>query len=199
MKPALVIAFIFMHVISHAAALTPNLTAVFDPEKKLIILKWQNNDPRVTGFLLQKSNNNYDWTDVYLVEADLLSEGKIQKYTDVHPDPSINYYKLKQVIDKDHVEYSPVITVRMGLTANSWIIYPVPATTFLKLQYTGSELISNAISVIILNAYGKILIRFRSSSLNRIISVPVSSLGKGIYDVRIVIMNKVVWNQQFVK
>ncbi len=199
MKPFLLIALILMQATGFASAITPNLTAVYDPEKKIIKIKWQNNDPRTTGFVLQKSNNNYNWTDVYSIEASAFNDSKIEKYVDQQPDPTTNYYKLKQVIDKDNVEFSAVITVMMGQSTNSWIIYPVPVTSFLKLQYTGSEPITDVISVFILNSYGKILTRFRTSSLSRIISVPVSNLGKGIYDVRITLMNKVIWNQQFVK
>ncbi|MFT3910523.1 MAG: hypothetical protein QM737_13945 [Ferruginibacter sp.] len=199
MKPFLLIALVLMQATGFASAITPNLSAVYDAEKNVIKLKWQNNDPRTTGFVLQKSNNNYNWTDVYILEASAFSENKIEKYVDEHPDPTTNYYKLKQVIDKDNIEFSPVITVIMGQSTNSWVVYPVPVTSFLKLQYTGSEPITDAISVFILNSYGKILTRFRSSSLSRIISVPVSNLGKGIYGVRIMLMDKVIWNQQFVK
>lgn len=199
MKPLLVIACLFIKAMCFATAISPNLTAVLDPEKKIIRLKWQNNDARTTRFVLQKSSNNYDWSDIYSIEASEFNDAKIEKYTDLHPDPSTNYYKLRQVIDKNNVEFSPAILVIMGQTTNSWIMYPVPVTTFLKLQYTGSEPITSVISVFILNSYGKILSRLRTSSLSRMINVPVANLGKAVYDVRIVILDKVVWNQRFVK
>jgi hypothetical protein len=165
----------------------------------VIKLKWQNNDSRTTKFILQKSDNNYNWADLYSIEGNEFSESKIEKYIDKHPDPSTNYYRLKQIIDKDNIEFSAVIMVIMGHATNSWIIYPVPVMNLLNLQYTGSDPITGVISVFVLNPNGKILVRLRSSSLSRIIKVPVSNLGKGLYDVRIVIEDKVVWNQRIVK
>ncbi|MEO8770283.1 MAG: hypothetical protein ABI402_09370 [Ferruginibacter sp.] len=188
-----------MHSICFGFTISPNLTAVYDQEKMVIKLSWQNNDERTTKFVLQKSDNNYNWTDLYTIEANEFSERKIEKYSDKHPDASTNYYRLKQIIDKDNIEFSQVIMVIMGQATNSWLIYPIPVTQLLNLQYTGSDPITDVISVFILNTYGKILVRLRSSSLSRSIKVPVANLGKGFYDVRIIIGDKIVWNQRFVK
>ena len=190
---------LFIKAACFGFTISPNLTAIYDQEKKVIKLRWQNNDPRTTKFVLQKSDNNYSWTDLYTIDANEFSDSKIEKYSDRHLDASTNYYRLKQVIDKDNIEFSQVIMVIMGQATNSWLIYPIPVTQLLNLQYTGSDPITGVISVFILNTYGKILVRLRSSSLSRSIKVPVANLGKGFYDVRIVIEDKVVWNQRFVK
>ena len=55
------------------------------------------------------------------------------------------------------------------------------------------------VNVFIQNVTGYTVTKVRSASLNTVIKIPVDNLGKGIYDVRIVIEGQVVWNQRFVK
>lgn len=188
----------FVHAISIATPISPNLTAVFDQEKTVIKLKWQMNDPAVNSYVLQKSADNIKWVDIYTDVSNDFPDNKIEKFTDRFPDPNKNLYRLKMV-KKDAVEFSNTITIIMGQSTGSWIIFPVPVIDVLNLQYTGSEPITSAISVFIQNSQGKILNRLRVSSLNRIIQIPVANLGKGIYDVRIMIQDRIVWNQRFVK
>ena len=179
--------------------ITLNLTAVYDAQKKAVKLKWQNNETGIHTFILQRSADNNKWSDLYKIDSDELSSRKIEKFTDIHPDPAKNYYRLKLVVDQDHIEFSASIMIIIGEPQNSWIMYPVPVTSVLNLQYTGSDLITGVISVFIQNTQGRILTRLRYSSLNRTIEIPVTNLGRGIYDVRIMIMDKIVWNQRFLK
>jgi hypothetical protein len=69
----------------------------------------------------------------------------------------------------------------------------------LTLQYKGSQKITGVINIAIQNMYGKILTRVRSASINTIIQIPVGNLGKGIYDIRIIVEGEIIWNQRFVK
>ena len=78
-------------------------------------------------------------------------------------------------------------------------MYPVPVKDMLTLQYKGSAKITGVVNVFIQSMSGQLLKRIRSASLNTIIQIPVDNLGKGVYDVRIVIENEVVWNQRFIK
>lgn len=199
MKITLVVALLFMHSICLAAPTFPNLTAVFDQENAVIKLKWQNKYPDATEYILQKSADNVVWYNLYTIGIADFSAGKIEKFNDKFPDQNKNYYRLKITQRNRTVQYSSSIVVIMGQPTSSWIIFPVPVTSVLNLQYTGSEPITSVISVFIQNSQGKILHRLRTSSLNRTIQIPVSNLGKGIYDVRIMIGDRNVWNQRFVK
>lgn len=78
-------------------------------------------------------------------------------------------------------------------------MYPVPVGSVLNLKYTGSELITGALTVTIQNSSGQNLCRLRSSTTSRTIQVPVHNLGRGIYDVKIFVSNRLIWNQRFVK
>ena len=81
----------------------------------------------------------------------------------------------------------------------NWVMYPVPVKDMLTLQYKGSETIKGVITVLIQNSSGNIITRTRSASLTKVIRIPVNNLGSGIYDVRIVVENEIIWNQRFVK
>ena len=199
MKSILALTLSLVHFACFSAGISTNLTAVFDQQKRSVKLKWQNNDTRITAFVLQKSADNNKWNDIYTVETDVFSLDKIEKFTDDNPAPDKNYYRLEIILENNNKEISPLITVLMGEPAGSWVMFPVPVTSVLNLQYTGSEQIKGVITVFIQNAQGKVLMQTRSSSLNRVIQIPVSNLGKGIYDVRIMIENKIVWNQRFIK
>lgn len=199
MKSIFVIAFVFIHNLCFSSIISSNLTASYDPKGMAVKLKWQNNDARIKAFVLQKSSDNYKWTDLTSISAASFSESKMEKYLDEHPDPNRNYYRLRMVIDANNEELSAPIMVMPGQSASSWVMFPVPVTSILNLQYTGSDPIKGVITVLIQNSNGRVLKRFRSSSLTRTIEIPVSNMGKGIYDVKIMVGTDYVWNQRFIK
>ncbi|MBS1773672.1 MAG: hypothetical protein JST82_12510 [Bacteroidetes bacterium] len=198
MKSMLTLFICLMQIAGFAIAINPNLTAEYNSGQKRVELKWQNIDTRVTGFTLQRSADNNSWKDIYTLGPDEFSRKKQEKFFDRNPEPTKNYYRLK-MSTSDGLEYSASIMVIIGSTASSWIMYPVPVRDMLNLQYNGSESIKGVVSIFIQNMYGYVLTRKRCASLNRIIQVPVDNLGRGIYDVRIVINDEIVWNQRFVK
>lgn len=178
---------------------SPNLTAEFDSRKKTVLLKWQNTSVHVSAFTVQRSNDNKNWSDRFTLEAPQFSKKKIEKYTDPHPDPARNYYRLKMLMRSGKPEYSPSIMVIIGNPVNSWVMYPVPVREVINLQYNGSEAITGVVNILITNMHGNVLSRRRFSSLGRIIQIPVDNLGRGTYDIRIMINDAIVWNQRFVK
>ena len=192
--------FLFvMHTACFASVISPNLTAEYDSRRKIVSLKWQNTDSRVTAFILQRSDNNISWKDIYTLEKIKFRKKKLEKFSDLYPEPSKNYYRLKILIGENEIEYSPSIMVIIGTPVNSWIMFPVPVKDVLNLQYNGSDPIQGVVSIFIQNMYGHMLVRRRYSSLNRTIQIPVDNLGRGTYDIRIVIKDEVVWNQRFIK
>lgn len=200
MKYILSIIIVFcLSITCFAENITPNLTAEYNTRKKVVFLKWQNTDSRASSFILQRSDDNKVWKDIYTLESANFSKKKQEKFSDEFPEPTKNYYRLKIVLDDKNAEYSPSIMVIIGNPLDSWMMYPVPVRDVLNLQYNGSESIKGVVSVFIQNMSGYILTRRRFSSLGRTIQVPVDNLGRGTYDVRIVINDEVIWNQRFVK
>ncbi|MEP7165725.1 MAG: T9SS type A sorting domain-containing protein [Ferruginibacter sp.] len=198
MKSILIIIICLVQTVCFAAGINPNLTAEYNVGRKQVALKWQNIDVGVTRFILQRSDDNISWKNVFVLESEDFREKKQEKFYDRSPEPNTNYYRL-QIFTGKNIEYSATIMVVIGSPANSWIMYPVPVRDVLNLQYNGSEAIKGVVSIFIQNMYGHILVRKRYSSLNRTIQVPVDNLGRGTYDIRIVINDEIVWNQRFIK
>lgn len=183
---------------SSAAFISVNLTAEYNRYSRQVELKWQNILPDVRTYILERSADNHQWQQVYTIGSADFSKKKREKFNDKNPDPTRNYYRLKVVTTFDTLFTDPIMVI-IGETYNNWTLYPVPVRDILNLRYNGSEAIQGVVSVFIQNIYGYVFTRKRFSSLSRLFQIPVDNLGKGIYDVRIMIGNEVVWNQRFVK
>ncbi|HEY8690754.1 MAG TPA: T9SS type A sorting domain-containing protein [Chitinophagaceae bacterium] len=81
----------------------------------------------------------------------------------------------------------------------SWVLYPNPATDLLKLAYKGSNDLKGVVNVQIQDATGKIVIKFRSGSMYKLIQIPITNLQKGIYFIQLTVMNELMMSQQFLK
>jgi hypothetical protein len=81
----------------------------------------------------------------------------------------------------------------------SWALYPNPATDLLKLAYKGSEDLKGVVNVQIQDATGKIVIKFRSGSMYKLIQIPITNLRKGVYFIQLSVMNELMMSQQFLK
>ncbi len=198
MKNFLPVIFFALTSSAHALSPNPGLTAVFNSKKNNVSIKWQHTDDKVIMYVLQKSGDNNSWSDIYRMEASNVSLNKMVKYTDSSPSAGRNNYRLKTVSTGGN-SYSASILVIIGKPGNSWIMYPVPVSTVLNLQYNGSELIPGVISVFIRTMRGQVLNRLRLASTTRLISIPLDNLGRGIYDIQIFIQNETVFSQRFVK
>lgn len=181
-----------------SAATIPSITAVYDAKKKTVMIKWQQKTNAVKRFIVQRSNDNFNWTDIARVENPQITATKTWQYNDVNPAEGESYYRLQIVNAISKTNYSNTVMVITGGTHN-WIMYPVPVTDVLTLQYKGTEKITGVINVVIQNIQGYVLTRLRCASNTTTIQIPVNNLGKGVYDIRIVIAEEVVWNQRFVK
>ncbi|MEO6541737.1 MAG: hypothetical protein ABIN74_12115 [Ferruginibacter sp.] len=176
-----------------------DLTAVFDAGKNAVLIKWQHKPGEVKTYIVQRSQDKSSWTDIASQGVQQNAETISFNFEDKDPSAGENYYRLKCVSNQGEIKYSMVVMTIIGTSKAGWIMYPVPVTDMLTLDYRGAEPIQGVINVIILQSSGRILTKLRLCSLNKVIQVPVSNLGKGIYDVRIIIGGDIVWSQRFVK
>ncbi|MGF2411529.1 T9SS type A sorting domain-containing protein [Ferruginibacter sp.] len=197
-KTILCTSFLTMYYCMVATATAPGITVVYDAKKKAVNIKWQQKVPGIKSFIIQRSADNTEWTDIARQESVNFNPGKTYQFWDTKSAPGQNYYRLKCVMEKGQAEYSPGVIIITGV-ANHWVMYPVPVRDVLTLQYKGTEKITGVINIFIQNVNGRIITRLRSASLNTVIKIPVDNLGKGIYDIRIVVEDEVIWNQRFVK
>ncbi|MBC7937833.1 MAG: hypothetical protein H7Y86_21000 [Rhizobacter sp.] len=199
MKSLLAIVLLSIPLLNNAQIISPGLTAVYENKQQLVKLKWNHNDRQVVRYILQRSADNKQWINVYDVKLDNPSQYKFISYYDTQVNTGKNYYRLKAILSGNSHEFTPSIMVIIGKPGNSWLIYPVPVKDVLNLQYNGNALITGVISVLVQRMNGQVYQQLRFASSTRLIQVPVSNLGSGTYDVRILVNNKVVWNQRFVK
>ena len=198
-KTLQIIALLGMQYYSYCATTIPDFTAVYDSRKKTVKIRWQNRSADVNTFIIQRSSGNTAWTDIALQPNEKNAVSKPFFYEDRNPAPGGNYYRLKCIANNNKIEYSLVIMIIIGSVSNNWIMFPVPVMDLLTLQYKGSQAIKGVITVLIQGSSGKIITRVRCASLTSEIKIPVSNLGRGIYDVRIIVEDEIVWNQRFVK
>lgn len=69
----------------------------------------------------------------------------------------------------------------------------------LNLIYRRNEIIKGVINIIIQDATGKVVIRFRAASNNKQLHLAVSKLHAGIYFIKINVGNDVQMNDKFIK
>ncbi len=177
----------------------PGITAVYNSKQKAVTIKWQQTGVAVKTFIVQRSEDNFNWTDIALIENVSFSAGKGYQYIDTKINEGENFYRLKCISAANQILYSASVMIITGSGLHHWVMYPVPVGTLLTLQYRGTEKIGGVINVQIQNIQGKILTRLRCASNTKVIKIPVDNLGRGIYDIIITIANDVVWNQRFVK
>lgn len=177
----------------------PGITVVFDAGKKAVSIQWQQQVSGIKTFVVQRSANNSNWTDIAFQGVSNFNPAKTYQYLDYKAIAGQNYYRLKVITEKGKEEFSASVMIINGTAEANWVIYPVPVKELLTLQYKGIKKLTGVVNVFIHNVTGRIITRVRSASLNAIIRIPVDNLGSGIYDVRIIIENEVVWNQRIVK
>jgi hypothetical protein len=180
------------------AGFQPGLIAVYDNQRNSVKLKWQH-QPGTSRYVLQRSTDNSGWADIYTRLMSQPGSNDYLQYLDNKVTPGKNYYRLK-TYSENGVETGRSLLVIIGAPGNSWLMYPVPVRDLLNLQYNGNVLITGVITVTIQSvSSGLMFHKLRFASTNRLLQIPVSNLGRGIYDVRIYVSDKVVWNQRFAK
>lgn len=176
----------------------PELNAVYDAPSNCVILKWQHTLSGKTGYVLQRSHDNLAWISIHSTAAGDNSRTGLISFHDFRFHSDLNYYRL-QISHMGQIQYSKPLLIHIGTGTGNWTIFPVPVGDFINLQYNGSEPIRHVISVFIRNRQGYVLTRKRYSSLTRQMQIPVDNLGKGVYEIYIIIDEKVVWLQRFLK
>lgn len=197
----IILTFLFIAAISAIAfGQHTTLTALFEKEKNVVKLRWQHDDETVSSYTVQRSNDNTNFKDISVKKTTDISDGEFMKYTDDKIYPGKNYYRLKLNRGTMSALITPPVMVIQGNTENKWVMYPVPVGDILNLQYAGSGALQGVITVLIQSVYsGTVFTKLRLASTSRSIQIPVTNIGKGIYDIRIYVGNDAVWNRRFEK
>lgn len=184
---------------SFCASLPSQFSAVYNSRKKAVVIKWQHEPAAVKTYVVQFSPDTKVWADIALQDVKLPADSRSFYFEHKNISLGKNHYRLKQIYQEGKTEYSQDVLVIIGTLDKSWVMYPVPVIDLLTLEYRGTEIIGGVINVIIQQPTGKVFTKLRYASLSRQIKIPVNNIPKGIYDIRIVVQDEVIWDQRFVK
>jgi hypothetical protein len=199
MKNLLLTAILFA---VHSTVIAQNktiLTALFDQNTKNVKLRWQN-IPDALSYSLQSSSDNNSFKDIFNVKASDVLVGDFIKYNDNKPVEGKNHYRLKIYKTNNRMETLTYIILVTGNTENAWLVYPVPVGQVINLQYLGNNALNGVITILIQSVTsGTVFTRLRLASTSRKITIPISNIGRGTYDIKIYVSNNIVWNQRVIK
>jgi hypothetical protein len=176
------------------------LTATYQKDKKVVLIQWQHLVSNVASYTLQSSKDNIFFSDIFIKQNNGILTKSFINYADKTTTGEKIYYRLKINLTDSIYEITLPIMVTLNITNNNWLIYPLPATEFLNLKYTGNGIIDGIVTIYIqsMNS-GTILTRLRLASNTKTIIVPITNLGRGIYNIQVAIGSRPAWNQQFIK
>ncbi|MGB5006870.1 MAG: hypothetical protein WBO39_08000 [Ferruginibacter sp.] len=195
--PVIVLLFSQFNNFSHQSS--TGFSAAYNSRNNAVLIKWQNSTPGIKSFSVQKSVDNKTWDDIAEQVNNQQTATASFYFEEKQPSTGQNYYRLKSNAFNGNIVYSLAVQVVITSPENGWVMYPVPVKDLLTIDYRGTEKIPGVINVFIQQSSGRIITKLRLSSLNRLIRIPVDHLGKGMYDIRIIVEGNVVWNERFVK
>ncbi len=193
------------------------LTAEFDSQKGEVQLNWNMVDNATkTGYVLLRSMDGKSWVEAAkdrIVRNYTAEDG--YSFDDKFYTPGKNYYRIR-IFDgyNNTVALSPIITINTKEqllsspapsvpaskgSPGSWVLFPNPVSDVLTLSYKGSDNIPGVVNVQVIDMTGKVVIKFRSASINKTIQIPVSNLRTGTYIIQLSVMNEMLMNQKFMK
>jgi hypothetical protein len=200
------------------------LTAITHPGNASVTLQWNMvNYPGTTAYTLFKSIDGVVWE---IAAANPVfrnyTYSTILAYRDNFSDEQKLYYRVKiydtneNIVDISNtavvanpknnyaIEKQPatkITTIELSATANNklWQIYSNPVGDMLNLVYRGKDIIRGVINIVIQDATGKAVVRFRAASNNKQLCIPVSNLHSGIYFIKLNVANEVQMNEKFIK
>ncbi len=198
------------------------LTAIPDSRGSSVFIRWNMvNYSSVTAYLLMRSIDGVVWQ---VVAANPVfrnyTSSTILAYSDKVNDRQKLFYRVRVYDRHDNTVaisntaiaqipksvYSPPAGAEQSASPvtnvvqnKSWKIFPNPVRNILNLSYNGDDRIMGVINLLISDATGKIVIKFRQASNNKQVRIPVSNLRAGLYFIKISVLNKMQMNEKFIK
>jgi Secretion system C-terminal sorting domain len=140
-----------------------------------IKLDWRVANPGLIKEFWVEKRIAGNWSSLRKTETDILKEN--YNYIDEHPEPGINFYRLRIVENNNSFFYSPVQQVIMNMSPGWFVIHPNPATD--QVTITGWFSLNTTISL--LDVSGKLLLQKKLTAAGNSIRINLPPLGRGVY------------------
>ncbi len=155
-------------------------------QNKQVVLNWQTQkDQNVKSFVIQRSANGTNWTDLATVNTKGPSTGQLSyTFTDTQPLPDVSYYRLKVVYNDNTFKFSPRVRVIDPGSLRVLRAYPNPISPNehkINLLYLVQA--SSTLNVQLYNSSGKIVkdLAIPLSDINVPLEISLKDLAAGIY------------------
>jgi hypothetical protein len=152
-------AYVFNPNLCMAGGLLPLTLLEFKGQEsnRVIDLFWKTtHEENVSLYEVQRSTDGLHFETIGLVFSIESSSSNLYKFSDQHPAPGINYYRLNMV-DKDKSQkHSNLISFRVGATTETGVaIHPNPTSGSIRMQFNGIS--NNTYRIELRNAVGQLI------------------------------------------
>ena len=225
MKRLSFLIFISYCLAAYKSSAEIRLIALTNAGSPTVTLQWNMvNYPGNTSYILFRSIDGVVWSpaaanpvfrnytasttlayrDKFVNEQQLYYRVKVydtnENIVEISNTAIVNNPKTNPTRRRAILKRSPTISTTLtGNSSNAWQIVPNPVDDMLNLIYRRSDVIKGVINVVIQDASGKIVIRFRAASNNKQLHIPVSNLHAGVYFIKINVGADVQLNDKFIK
>src|SRR5437868_7310730 len=110
-----------------------NIAASYDDAVNVITLRWHNDDPCMQFYILQKSDDEEDWTNLDTLYDAPAFLGQEVAWEYRSPVPGGSSYRIKAVIDELNFDYSEPLFVKGKPSTFEWEVEDILAAEKLTL------------------------------------------------------------------
>ncbi len=132
-------------------------------------------------FEVERSTDGVNFTSIGTVAAgNNPAEEQQYTFTDNAPVEGTDFYRLKQVDNDGNYQYSSTVEINIAATSALWLVYPNPASNNTSVVVK-TDL--NNIHLALTNANGQTVytLNLPKATAGQSINIPLSSLAKGVY------------------
>lgn len=144
----------------------------------------------VKAFYIEKSIDGKSFESIGSTKAKNTFDDNVYQFIDASPLNSVVYYRLKMVDNDGRFSYSKVEKVVPNSKQQAINIYPNPANSLVNIDC------NNAMQIVINDYLGRILVQSKVTQDKLVIDT--KSFSKGVYTVRLVLVNGEIKTSKFV-
>jgi len=152
----------------------------------------------MNGYVVERSSDGRAFTAIGQVKATGNNNSNHNyTYLDTKPLSNTSYYRIRAIGNNGEIKYSSIIKIQQGKT---WSVqlYPNPVKDqlYITMNNTGSD---EVYTFRIINAYGQEVLRSNGKALSGKLSVNVSTLTQGIYQLQVFNKSGEVVTEKFIR